>query len=290
MRPDLRRWGRDQQPLHQPAVLDQPLHPVDGHHLPGPGVFAPNGVKAGQGLPGGCTRDLVHRFYQEQYQIDGGKQDRYVTGSDAVGLTMGTYDTRQTPVYRYLHTAGSPNYVVADHFFQGAFGGSFLNHQYLVAAQAPTYTCLDAADVCSNPANDLHSVLDTNGMPTSYPLYAATTTVKDAQLTQACGLATTNTALQCGDYAVNTIQPASQPFAPGTPLYKRLQVDDSTSAKNIGDVLSAGGVSWNWYSGGWDNAAGITTGAGWTNGSTPGTCADPNAVQGNYPYCPDKLF
>ena len=45
----------------------------------------------------------MHRFYQEQYQIDGGKQDRYVTGSDAVGLTMGHYDTKQLPIYQYLH-------------------------------------------------------------------------------------------------------------------------------------------------------------------------------------------
>ena len=57
-------------------------------------MFAANGVLNGTGLPGGCTRDLVHRFYQEQYQLDGGKQDRYVTGSDAIGLTMGDYDTQ----------------------------------------------------------------------------------------------------------------------------------------------------------------------------------------------------
>src|SRR3954463_10513258 len=46
----------------------------------------PNGVLNGdpRGLPGGCTRDIVHRFYQEQFQLDGGKQDRYVIGSDAV--------------------------------------------------------------------------------------------------------------------------------------------------------------------------------------------------------------
>jgi phospholipase C len=31
-------------------------------------------------------RDLVHRFYQEQYQLNGGRQNRYVTGSDTVGL------------------------------------------------------------------------------------------------------------------------------------------------------------------------------------------------------------
>ena len=52
---------------------------------------------------GGCTRDIVHRFYHEQYQLDGGKQDRYVTGSDAMGLTMGIYDTKALPIYQYLH-------------------------------------------------------------------------------------------------------------------------------------------------------------------------------------------
>ena len=58
-------------------------------------------------MPGGCTRDLVHRFYQEQYQLDGGAQDRYVTGCDAVGLTMGAYDTRKLPIYAYLHGRGT---------------------------------------------------------------------------------------------------------------------------------------------------------------------------------------
>src|SRR5262249_45002842 len=64
---------------------------------PPPGVFAANGVAKGAGLPGGCTRDIVHRFYQEQYQIDGGKQDRYATGSDAAGLVMGNYNTKALP-------------------------------------------------------------------------------------------------------------------------------------------------------------------------------------------------
>src|SRR4029077_2322676 len=55
------------------------------------GAFAPNGFLKGTGLPGGCTKDIVHRYYNEQYQINGGKQNRYVTGSDAAGLAMGTY-------------------------------------------------------------------------------------------------------------------------------------------------------------------------------------------------------
>ena len=132
---------------------------------PPPGNFSqPNGFLNGTGLPGGCTRDLVHRYYQEQYQLNGGKQNRYVTGSDAVGLTMGTYDTRALPIYRYLHGRGHPDYAIADDFFQAAFGGSFLNHQWLIAAATPTFP---------GAAPELHSVVDANGMPTSYPLYTS---------------------------------------------------------------------------------------------------------------------
>jgi phospholipase C len=59
----------------------------------------------------------------------------------------------------------------------------------------------------------------------------------------------------------------------------------------IGDRLSAKGVDWAWYAGGWDDAAGIVDGPGWTNGSTPGTCASARTVTtAVYPYCPDKTF
>ena len=76
-----------------PFLIDDYIAP-DDTTCPAPGRRSlPNGVLNGTGLPGGCTRDLVHRFYNEQYQINGGQQDRYVTGSDAVGLTMGHYDT-----------------------------------------------------------------------------------------------------------------------------------------------------------------------------------------------------
>src|SRR5215471_16458803 len=116
-----------------PFTIDRFI-PSSATTCPQPGVFAPNGVPNGSGLPGGCTRDLVHRFYQEPYQLDGGKQDRYVTGSDAIGLSMGVYDTRSIPVYKYLHGRSHPTYAIADDFFQAAFGGSYLNHQWLIAA------------------------------------------------------------------------------------------------------------------------------------------------------------
>ena len=85
-------------------TIDDYIAP-DDKTCPPPGVFAaergPQGLPGA--LPGGCTRDLVHRFYQEQYQINGGLQNRYTTGSDAVGLTQGRYRTRQLPIYKYLH-------------------------------------------------------------------------------------------------------------------------------------------------------------------------------------------
>ncbi|HEY0520526.1 MAG TPA: alkaline phosphatase family protein [Ilumatobacteraceae bacterium] len=245
---------------------------------------APFGLLAGLGEPGGCTRDLVHRFYQEQYQINGGQQNRYVTGSDSAGMTMGYYDTTQLPIYQYLHSAKAPNYVVLDQFFQAAFGGSFLNHQYLVAAAAPAFP------------TGLHSVLDTNAFPKAYPLYTPTIAAPvDGQVTQACGLPTTVAGVACGDYAVNTVQPPFQPtsqFGAKMPL-----VDDTTTPLTIGDRLTDGHVSWAWYSGGWDNANGNVNGRGWTNGAGP-TCGDPNSAaaapdlagHGGFPYCPDFSF
>jgi acid phosphatase len=232
---------------NRPFSIDDYIAPSDTT-CPAPGVFAANGVVKGSGEPGGCTRDLVHRFYQEQFQIDGGKQDRYVTGSDALGLTMGSYDTTRLPIYSYLHGKGAPKYVLADHFFQAAFGGSFLNHQFLIAARAPLDT--DPGLIAGSPARN--SVLDSNGMPTAYPQYAPTGTVVDGQLTRKCADPTVNDATKaCGDFAVNTIQPQSAPHGGGA----QLPPIDDTTYPNIGDELSAKGVSWNWYSGGWDDAA-----------------------------------
>jgi acid phosphatase len=257
---------------NRPFTIDRFIAPTDTT-CPPPGVFAPNGVLKGTGEPGGCTRDLVHRFYQEQYQLNGGAQNRYVTGSDAVGLTMGTYDTTKLPIYAYLHQPGHPSYAIADRFFQAAFGGSFLNHQWLIAAASPTFPGAPA---------DLHSLVDDNGFPNaSYPLYTPTRAVRDGALTVACD-SPHPAGLACGDFAVNTIQPPFQPFGGGAQLPPQ-------TAPTIGDRLSERGVDWAWYSGGWSNANGDVNAPGWTNSDT--ACTDPNTLAGAvFPNCPDKLF
>ena len=252
--------------------------PSTARTCPQPGVFALHGLTpSAANLPGGCTEDIVHRFYQEQFQINNGAQNRYATGSDAAGLTLGFYDTTQLPIYKFLHADGAPHYAIADDFFQGAFGGSFLNHQWLIAAATPTWPNMPAGQ---------HSIVDSNGFPNAgYPLYKPTAAVvNDSRGTQACGLSSTNPNVACGDFAVNTTQPAYQPFK-GSP-----QLPPQTG-KTIGDELTAAGVSWAWYSGGWSNADGDVGAPGWTNGDGTKGCIDPDsAANPTWPNCPNKVF
>jgi phospholipase C len=98
--------------------------------------------------------DLVHRFYQEQAQIDGGKMDKFAAISDAKGLVMGYYHTSNLPL-----AAEAASNTLCDNFFHGAFGGSFLNHIYFISAQVPIFpsapqTMRAQLDEHSNPVRD----------------------------------------------------------------------------------------------------------------------------------------
>jgi phospholipase C len=194
---------------------------------------------------------------------------------------MGTYDTRSLPIYEYLHGRRAPDYAISDRFFQAAFGGSFLNHQWLVAAATPEFY-----GAATSGPDDLHSLVDANGMPTAYPLYETDPAkVKDAALTVPCG-SPNSAGRACGDFAVNTIQPRYQPYSPGTPEARRLPPQKGAT---IGDRLSKRGVDWAWYSGGWSNANGDVGAPGWTN--SPAACTDPEtAKDAVFPNCPNKLF
>ena len=88
------------------------------------------------------TRDLYHRFYENQMQIDGGKNDKFAAWGDSGGLVMGHYDTPpdKLPLYKIAQ-----QYTLADNFFMSAFGGSFLNHQWLICACTPVYPNADTS-------------------------------------------------------------------------------------------------------------------------------------------------
>jgi len=211
-----------------------------------------SGVVVGQHI---TTRDLVHRFYNNMAQINGGRNDAFAAYSDAGGLSMGYYDGSRMQLWKLAQ-----QFTLADNFFMGAFGGSFLNHQYLICGCAPTYPNADAA---GSPAKDSISQIETdaNGkfvrfvpadnMPSSV-LAGAPRYKKDSTLTpkDASGMF----------YAVNTMQPAYQPsyvaVAPGGDVRyadpsKATTLPPQTQP-TIGDTLDAKGVSWAWYAGGWN--------------------------------------
>ena len=251
-----------------------------------------HGIRNGQGLPGGCEADLLHKYYQEQWQIDGGKMDRYAAGSDNAGLTISYHQTADLPIYKYLNSAGAPHHVVADRFFHAAFGGSYLNHQWLIAADTPVWP-----NAPKSGPDDLHSVVGPDGYPGKSLLHPQTPGTKDSFLTQAAnpdgsctvpaGGPTPPVGTVCGDYPVNTVQPMNWPYKPGTPDARRLP---PLTNPTIGDRLSDKGVDWAYYAGGWDNATGNASGTGWTNGTGP-KCADAHVdIKAVYPNCPDEWF
>jgi acid phosphatase len=176
------------------------------------------------------TGDIVHRFWHEQAQIDGGKMDMFVTWSDNGGLVFSYFDASNLPEGQLAQ-----QYVMADNFFHSAYGGSFLNHQFLVSAAPPVFP---------NAPDQLKPMLDANGQ---LLLDANGNIVKDGNVTP-------------DNYAVNTIFSVNlvPPFVtdPST-LLPSLNDSDPTMPNytpTIGDRLSEKHISWKWYAGGWEDA------------------------------------
>jgi phospholipase C len=160
------------------------------------------------------TGDISHRFYLNQEQINGGKNDKFALLSEAKGLVMGYYDSSDTFQGRL-----AKEFVIADNYYQGAFGGSFFNHMWFVCACAPQYP---------NAPAHLKSVLD-----------------------KKTGKAIKEKALTPDGYAVNTIDAL---YWQSVLKKKTEDLLPPQTMPNIGDRLSEKGVSWAWYSGGYNNA------------------------------------
>ena len=185
------------------------------------------------------TRDLVHRFYQNQEQINGGRNDKFAALSDAGGLTMGYYDGSALPLWRIAR-----EFTLADNFFMGAFGGSFLNHFWLVCACTPVFT--DA------PAS-VRAQLDSNGKLVRRAQSPVSALDGPVQLADG--------ALTPDGYAVNTMQPPYQPSQVPPAAGGDARLADPArnplppqTLTTIGDTLTARGVSWVWYAGAWNAA------------------------------------
>jgi acid phosphatase len=203
----------------------------------------------GDPLPHGIvTRDLIHAFYNNQLQVNGGRNDGFVAWGDSGALVMGHYGDNSAN-FRLWQVAR--DFTLCDNFFMGAFGGSYLNHQYLIAARPPFYP-----DADKSPAKGRITVLDPSDPRGIRPKQTDRSPVSAMD----GPVSFVPNSLTPDFYSVNTMLP---PYAPSYDLDpKRPGYTDWSSAKTlvpqhhatIGDMLSQRGVEWAWYAGGWDAA------------------------------------
>jgi len=60
------------------------------------------------------TGDLIHRFYQEQEQIDDGRMDKFVAVSGAGALPMGYFNGSSLMLYKLDQDASRRQFLQAD--------------------------------------------------------------------------------------------------------------------------------------------------------------------------------
>ena len=189
-------------------------------------------------------RDLWHRFYQEQMQIDGGKNDKFAAWADSGGLVMGYYRAGpKLPLWQIAR-----RFTLADNFFQGGFGGSFLNHFELICACAPVYP-----DADKSPAKPSIAAVEADGISLKVAANSPKSMLDGVPKFVSDGNITPDF------YAVNTMQPpyqpsANKPAANGDPATADPMAPTTLPPQTmptIGDLLSAKGVGWAWYAGAW---------------------------------------
>jgi acid phosphatase len=180
-----------------------------------------------------------HLYYQNREQINGGKNNLFVAMANVGGWVMGYFDGSKMKMWKWAR-----EYTLADHFFMGAFGGSYLNHQWLVCACTPMDPNAPAA---------VRAQLEADGKLKKKP--ASPKSVMQGPVEVFDGRASPD------GYLVNTSQPPYQPSGiPPAPNDSR-ELADSTRfpappfrERTIGDTLSKKGISWAWYAGGWNAA------------------------------------
>jgi acid phosphatase len=214
----------------------------------GPLPNAPFALKTPDGDPlphGVVTRDLVHAFYNQQMQINGGRNDGFVAWGDSGALVMGHYGDGAANLRLW---GIAREFTLCDNFFMGAFGGSFLNHQYLIACQPPFYPNAD-----KSPARGLIAEVEGSD-PRGLRLKQRANSPRSA-MDGPPRFGPSN--LSPDFWAINTMAP---PYAPGltTDPKRPLYADPAAPATlppqhhaTIGDRLSDRGVEWAWYAGGW---------------------------------------
>jgi len=188
----------------------------------------------------------IHVFYRNQEQINAGKNNMFAAMSNVGGWAMGYFDGTRLRLWRW-----AKEYTLTDNFFMGAFGGSYLNHFWLICACTPKHSDARERDRVR---------LDPNGKLTKRP---GSPSAKEGAVQLVSG---NDGQVSPDGYSINTTQPPYQPSGIPPAPDGRLDFADPSGTdqlgvplapqteKTIGDTLSAKNVSWAWYAGGWNLA------------------------------------
>ncbi len=228
---------------------------------------------------GAHTGDPTHRFFQMWQQIDGGKNDLFVWVADHTGpgpsnpyplapdhtyqgaIAMGFYNMASGDA-RYFKTLAE-QFSIADNYHQPVMGGTAANYLALTTADVSFYT--EQGKPAQPPAKQIENPdaqPNTNNWYTEDG-YRGGTYVKcaDPGAPGVAGIRAFLNALpyrafndgNCAPdtyYMVNNMDPAFSPRGDALPLGADKFLMPPLAMPHIGDLMTAGGVAWKWYSGG----------------------------------------
>ncbi|GJI96166.1 acid phosphatase [Duganella caerulea] len=228
---------------------------------------------------GAHTGDPTHRFFQMWQQVDGGKNDMFVWVADQTGpgpsnpaplapgktgqgaVAMGFYNMARgdAPLFKKL----ADQYALADNYHQPVMGGTTVNYFALATADVGYYT--EAGQAVVPTARQIENPDAQPGTNNWYTEdgYRGGTYVNCSDPAQP-GVAGIRQLLSqlpypafndgnCAPghyYMVNNLDPAFSPMGDPLPLGPDKFLLPPQTMPHIGDAMTAGGVSWKWYSGG----------------------------------------
>ncbi|MDE2089642.1 MAG: phospholipase, partial [Gammaproteobacteria bacterium] len=229
------------------------------------------------------TGDPVHRFFQMWQQVDEGQHDLFTWVAETVGIggqnstpatpadtfqggvQMGFYNmsTGDASYFKYL----ARHYAISDNYHQAIMGGTGANFISIGAAG-------DAAFYNNNgtptppPGNQIENPNPAPGTNNFYTQdgYAGGSYVNCANTKQP-GVSAIMNYLNAQSYKpfnggncaanayylLNNYNPGYKPDGTPAPLGPTFFTVPPQTVPMLADALSAKGVSWKWYSGGWNN-------------------------------------
>jgi len=234
--------------------------------------------------PGGFTGDPVHRFFQMWQQYDGGKADLLPWVAETIGagpqnlhpaspgntfqgsVAMGFYNMARgdAPYFKFI----ADHYAISDNYHQGIMGGTGPNFFYLGTGDIGFFSDSSGRPAVPfagqiedpNPRSGTNNFYKNDG-------YRGGSYVKCSDASQP-GVGAIMNYLKslpyqpfhggnCAPatyYLVNNYEPGFKPD--GTPYPPESANDFRLPPQNIptiADSLSAHGISWKYYIGGWNN-------------------------------------